>query len=911
MHTLIRTLLLAGALALGTRPATAATNANWFKIVSLTTNNPVLDDADLAGSLAAAADHLFASRVGDSGFRRWDASGLANPVTLEPGFIIVSDLRTEKVYAFADADGTMTGTGTATALHELDPATGQTNGVVIPLSAGVTVSDNCAPEFGIFCGWGRVVVGRSQLFDILLPGGQVTALGKANPFDQFCDPSEPLTGIAEFFGDELYLVACQRFSGDKFERVRLSNGQRTTVASFSGMPRSTKLTFSPSRQRWYFSTESSWLGSPSATVGYADAIWDQSDVFPPPPPLTVTLPPVLTLLEDTTTKTLGSFSQRETVASARIAAVASSNPSLLPTNRVTFSGGGSLFGPSASFTLTVNPMPNQNGVAVLTLLTTNNIGERVTNTVTVNVTPVNDPPDGSWSQTSYQLAVGTNLVVLTNTLQLFDLDTPLADIGVRVMADNALLVAPGAISIVSNGTNRTVRVTVNPRLIGRTFVYAELTDPVDGSVVQMGFFQIQVGSGSPPLRQLTTLTNTDFAVFGLGGMRGVGHGTLSVTGLVGTVKQATLYWHGPGKRDSGFVGTLPTIPMFGTNAQDNTAISVRTSGSNCWPFAYGLTERGDVTHLVHGNTNLVLTNFLRQACISSLGQLRCHVQEVNGASLLVAYDDGNPANNRDVMIFEGNDASETNAYDPTGWNDRLDNIRYTGGEVQLGLHVSDGQSILDDTNAFDGEFRINGIVRYPVGPNFEGNTTPRSIGGAAPTNSSLWDIRTEDVTSLLTPGLNAMDLTLTGSGDCLSLVLATVSLPAGSALPVADLSIGQLVTTATATNPGIAVVTGAPLVTFRYTVTNAGPFTALGVALTNFFDEGVTVESANLSQGTLTLTPEGFIAALGVVSNGATATVEVMLRYPRVGFFQTFAVVGSEIFDPRADADLATRQCVT
>jgi hypothetical protein len=142
---------LAIILGLGAVSAPAATNANWFKIVSLTTNSAAFADAPLAGSLAASADHLFACRIGDSEFRRWDAQGLANPATLSPGFIVVADLRTEKVYAFADASGTMTDRGTATALHELDPATGQTNGLIIPLSASVPVQDDCS-LFGIFCG---------------------------------------------------------------------------------------------------------------------------------------------------------------------------------------------------------------------------------------------------------------------------------------------------------------------------------------------------------------------------------------------------------------------------------------------------------------------------------------------------------------------------------------------------------------------------------------------------------------------------------------------------------------------------------------------------------------------------------------------------------------------------------------
>ena len=209
----------------------------------------------------------------------------------------------------------------------------------------------------------------------------------------------------------------------------------------------------------------------------------------------------------------------------------------------------------------------------------------------------------------------------------------------------------------------------------------------------------------------------------------------------------------------------------------------------------------------------------------------------------------------------------------------------------------------------DGLLRINGATLLPAGDNFAGLTTPRSVGG--PTNGALWDIRTEDITSLLAAGTNALDLTLSGSDDCLSLVVATVNLPAGSALPVADLSILQRVITATSTNAFSAVVSGDPLVKFIFTVTNAGPYAASGVTVTNLFEPGIAIESANLSQGTLSLLAGGFLVALGELGDRATATVEVTLRYPRVGFFQNFATVASGTPDLRADADEATGQFVT
>ncbi len=45
------------------------------------------------------------------------------------------------------------------------------------------------------------------------------------------------------------------------------------------------------------------------------------------------------------------------------------------------------------------------------------------------------------------------------------------------------------------------------------------------------------------LTNFTTVSNTDFLTFGVGGMRGQGTGSIVVTGVSGTVTTAYLYWH--------------------------------------------------------------------------------------------------------------------------------------------------------------------------------------------------------------------------------------------------------------------------------------------------------------------------------------------------------------------------------
>ena len=62
---------------------------------------------------------------------------------------------------------------------------------------------------------------------------------------------------------------------------------------------------------------------------------------------------------------------------------------------------------------------------------------------------------------------------------------------------------------------------------------------------------------------------------------------------------------------------------------------------NCWLFANSQSYRADVTGLVTGNGTYV-------SVISSRSGR--HDVDINGVSLVVFYNDGSPANNRDVYL---------------------------------------------------------------------------------------------------------------------------------------------------------------------------------------------------------------------------------------------------------------------
>ncbi|MFN3960813.1 MAG: hypothetical protein ACK4NP_12980 [Parvularculaceae bacterium] len=127
----------------------------------------------------------------------------------------------------------------------------------------------------------------------------------------------------------------------------------------------------------------------------------------------------------------------------------------------------------------------------------------------------------------------------------------------------------------------------------------------------------------------------------------------------------------------------------------------------------------------------------------------------NGASLLAFYDDGDNTNNRDIVLFNGNDANFNNSFDPLGWNIVLNDILYSGGDVGLQLHVSDGQNFGPND---DGTLTINGAP-FVTGGIFQEDSTPATPGTTVG-NGSLWDIKNFDLKALFTLGLNNLPIGL-------------------------------------------------------------------------------------------------------------------------------------------------------
>jgi hypothetical protein len=252
-----------------------------------------------------------------------------------------------------------------------------------------------------------------------------------------------------------------------------------------------------------------------------------------------------------------------------------------------------------------------------------------------------------------------------------------------------------------------------------------------------------------------SVSNTDIGEFGVGGMRGGdGTGSITVTGVSAAVFHAFLYWNGPTNSadpDANADVTFDGSPITGTN--------IGISGDNNWGFQNSQSYRADVTSLVTGDGTYSLADFVKVDA------------DINGVALIVFYDNGNSGDDRNVVLWNGNDSNCLTGGTPESWDETINDVPYNGGAASLDFIVADGQSFTDD------EVDINDDPFISTGQNFEGDSVPPNLVGG------LWDVESfNGLESFLTNGSTtdlhlALTTSTTEPRDCLSLVVAAANVP--------------------------------------------------------------------------------------------------------------------------------------
>jgi len=245
-----------------------------FKINTLLADNAqVVEVTSTAGDdragIAVTPSNVFVT--GDTETRLYHRESLTNVADLNrlvDG--LVSDLKTDKVYALANGTNEVTVSGTIVdTLVELDGNTGAPTGNTIPLSRGIGWVFS---QSGIFSGFGRFMFyTEGRMYEVLLPEGVVFDHGKMIKPPWAITEMGPTWGVAESFDGTLQ-VAYVNPSNESIERAIVPDGTIAKVAGFTDLGDIAAFTVSLRQHRWFFRHEGvSQFSSLTETLGYADA----------------------------------------------------------------------------------------------------------------------------------------------------------------------------------------------------------------------------------------------------------------------------------------------------------------------------------------------------------------------------------------------------------------------------------------------------------------------------------------------------------------------------------------------------------------------------------------------------------------------------------------------------------------
>lgn len=359
--------------------------------------------------------------------------------------------------------------------------------------------------------------------------------------------------------------------------------------------------------------------------------------------------------------------------------------------------------------------------------------------------------------------------------------------------------------------------------------------------------------GATPVVRTNVIDDTDWTTAGVSGVGSSDTGTITLGGVSGPVTRAFVSWNGIG--DS-LVGGAYTNANIQVNGVPVAGVSKGESSSNCWGTSVtSRTYVAEITPIVAatGNGAYTLTG------LSAGGNN-------NGAHMVVAFNDGNAANNRDLYLFWGNDtnngASEGFPGEADGWSDVLDSLNYSGGQAFAHLAVSDGQDFGDPD---DGDITFSGpggtVTHVDTALQANGNSLPDAGSSRAP-NGGLYDLHSFDITGAFGAlGVTSIMLTAPLLADCLGLTMAAVDLVAAGGPPV---STGSVLAISPASVPeGTPPPKGGASLKFSVTLS---PVSAVPVSVTVSTVDGTAIapgDYASRSQ-TLTIAPGVHNAAFSV-----------------------------------------------
>jgi hypothetical protein len=234
-----------------------------FQVTSMTTAactaSSVAEELDQRGAIAAG--NAAVVTVGDGLSVRSNSTTGTGPVAITALMDgLVTDLATNTAYVLGSASGPLranTGLVAIDRLFRVDPIRmGWIPSAPLMLSAPISVntSTGATSPIGVYNGSGRIVLhSGSRVFEILVPSGMVVDRGALLQFPRTLSESWATWGVVQIDAGRLYLTYVQ--SNSTIARIRVSDSQVETVATFTDIGDTSGFLVVPSLNRWFFSFE--------------------------------------------------------------------------------------------------------------------------------------------------------------------------------------------------------------------------------------------------------------------------------------------------------------------------------------------------------------------------------------------------------------------------------------------------------------------------------------------------------------------------------------------------------------------------------------------------------------------------------------------------------------------------------
>ena len=195
----------------------------------------------------------------------------------------------------------------------------------------------------------------------------------------------------------------------------------------------------------------------------------------------------------------------ETVASNLTLSATSSNPALISTNGITFGGSAS------NRTVTLKPLTDQSGVALITITVTDGNGGKSSSSFNLVVNPFNHSPTISAIANRTIAEDGQTNIAFT----VGDLETPASALTVSASSSNPYLLPNANIQFGGSGSNRTAIITPAANLTGSATITLTVRD-ADGLAARSSFVLTVTAANDPPsistIQDQTTSEDTPLAI---------------------------------------------------------------------------------------------------------------------------------------------------------------------------------------------------------------------------------------------------------------------------------------------------------------------------------------------------------------------------------------------------------------